>query len=84
MKPIQHWSNNRVLAAPPGVPIEECAALAVTDMELNGHKSVMSFWMPDADDLRLLNQGYPIAVAVQGVTHPPMMICLGVRDKPHD
>jgi len=84
MRPIQHWSNNRVLAAPAGVPIEECTALAVTDMILGGHQQVVSFWMPDAEELRQLNEGYPVAVIVQGLTHPPIAIGLGLRDKPHD
>lgn len=84
MKPIQHWSCTRVLAAPLGVPIEECKPLAVTDMILDGHRQVVSFWMPDAEELRQLNEGYPIAVCVQGVTHPPIIIGLGMRDKPDE
>ena len=30
MRPTQHPSNNDVLAAPPGVDIDDCKALAIT------------------------------------------------------
>lgn len=71
---IQHHTNNRVLGAPEGVPIEECRALPITDTEMNGAPAVASFWMPDADELALLNAGKPVVLFVSGYNHAPLYI----------
>lgn len=72
----QHPSNNGVLGAPKGVPIDECRALPVTHTELNGSPCVASFWKPDAQELALLNAGKPVILFVQGATHPPLSVCV--------
>lgn len=74
MSPIQHPSNNRVLGAPKGVPIEDCRALAVTDVEMHGAPAVASFWRPDAQELALLNSGKAVVLFVQGQTHAPLFV----------
>ena len=72
----QHPSNNGVLGAPKGVPIEECRALPVTHMEMGGAPCVASFWRPDAQELALLNAGKPVILFVQGCTHAPLSVCV--------
>lgn len=74
MIPMQHPSNNRVLGAPKGVPIEDCKALAVTDTVMNDAPAVASFWRPDAQELALLNAGKAVVLMVQGQTHAPLFV----------
>lgn len=74
MNAIQHPSNNRVLGAPPGVPIEECRALPITDTELNGYPAVASFWRPEPEELAALNAGKAVVLVVAGHTHPPLFV----------
>lgn len=73
----QHHSNNDVLRAPPGVPIEECMALAITRIEYpDGTPAVASYWMPTADELARLNAGKAVAMVVLGRTHPPVFLAV--------
>ncbi|SFB74331.1 hypothetical protein SAMN05216344_102182 [Polaromonas sp. OV174] len=74
MGPIQHATNNGVLGAPPDFPLEDCRALPVTHTEVDGVPCVLSFWMPDAEDLALLNAGKAVVLAVQGRTHAPLSV----------
>ncbi|HXS30679.1 MAG TPA: hypothetical protein VN755_07585 [Steroidobacteraceae bacterium] len=77
MRFTQHPSNNFVLAAPPGVPIEECGALPVTRLKYsNGVNSFLSFWQPTAEQLALLNAGHPVVLEVQGTLHPPVLVAV--------
>lgn len=74
---IQHPSNNAVLAAPPGSGIDEVAAIAVTHVVYtDGMQSVLSFWQPTAEELKLLNQGKAVRFGIFGTSHAP--IYLGV------
>lgn len=75
MKKIQHPSNNSVLGAPPGVPIDQCEALPVTRaVTPDGLMHTISFWKPSAEDLALLNRGQAVRLVVVGTTHPPVHI----------
>lgn len=71
-----HPSNNDVLGAPAGVPIEQCAALPVTRVWFNDvqQHAVASYWMPTAAELALLNAGAAVRLSVMGRTHPPLAI----------
>lgn len=71
---FQHPSNNRVLGAPPGVPIEQCRALPVTDTMFEGRKAVASFWRPSPEELAGLNEGKAVVLVVAGSTHPPLFV----------
>ena len=61
----QHPTNNDVLGAPPGVPLDECTALPITRViwqDTGGH-GVVSYWLPTAEELALmetLDMGKPI------------------------
>lgn len=71
----QHPSNNAVLGAPPGMPIDECSALPITRIIYAcGTPAVASYWMPTPAELALLNQGRAVRLAVLGTTHPPLML----------
>ncbi len=71
----QHPTNNDVLGAPPGVPIDECNALPITRIQYSdGTPAVASYWRPTATELALLSQGHPVRLVVLGRTHPPLMI----------
>lgn len=71
----QHPSNNSVLGAPPGVPIDECNALPVTRIQYSdGTPAVASFWKPTPAELALLAQGHAVRLTVLGTTHPPLML----------
>lgn len=73
----QHRSNNDVLRAPPGVPIEECSALAITRIVYpGGEPAVASYWMPTADEIARLNAGKAVAVVLMGHTHPPLFLAV--------
>jgi hypothetical protein len=71
----QHPTNNDVLGAPPGVPLDECTALAITRVQYSdGTPAVASYWLPTADELALLSQGRAVRLTVLGRTHPPLML----------
>jgi len=71
----QHPSNNAVLGAPPGMPIEECNALPITRITYAcGTPAVASYWQPTPAELALLNEGHTVRLAVLGTTHPPLML----------
>ena len=71
----QHPTNNDVLGAPPGVPLEECNALPITRIQYSdGTLAVASYWTPTADELALLNQGRAVRLTVLGTTHAPLML----------
>ena len=73
MKKIQHPTNNDVLAAPEGIPIEQCSALPITRMtDESGFCWCVSFWMPDHEELASLLAGRPMMLMVAGTTHPPV------------
>ena len=70
-----HATNNDVLGAPPGVPIEECKALPITRVRwADGVDGVASFWLPSSEEMRLLNAGKAVRISVIGRTHPPIYI----------
>lgn len=74
MTPRQHKTSNRVLGAPKGVPIEECAPLPITDTTMNGDPAVASFWYPSIEELAMLNVGKGVCVVIAGITHPPISV----------
>jgi hypothetical protein len=75
MRPIQHPSNNDVLRAPPGVPIEECTPLPITRVIYQGGTNgVWSYWQPSAEELALLKAGKHLRVEIIGGTQPPLSI----------
>lgn len=71
----QHPTNNDVLGAPPGVPIDECSALPITRIQYSdGTLAVASYWKPTATELALLAQGRAVRLTILGRTHPPLML----------
>jgi hypothetical protein len=83
MQAIQHISNNDVLGAPKGVPIEECHALRITRARYpDGTHVVISYWKPDDAELDRLKAGLPVRLSVWGHTHAPVNI--GVAGDGHD
>lgn len=76
----QHPSNNGILGAPPGTPIEDCGALPITRVrfEDTGGDAVASYWMPSAAELELLNQGKAVRLLVCGTTHAPLALGVDV------
>ncbi len=73
----QHRSNNAVLGAPPGTPIDECSVLPITRIEYgDGTPAVVSYWMATADELARLNAGKAVALVVLGATHPPLYLAV--------
>jgi len=71
----QHPSNNAVLGAPPGMPIDECNALPITRITYAcGTPAVVSYWMPTPAELALMNEGRAVRLSVLGTTHPPLML----------
>ena len=76
MTPHQHPSNNDVLAPPRGATPEECRALAVTRVVFVADRlqGVVSYWLPTAAELHLLNAGKAVRLSVLGRTHPPLAV----------
>lgn len=75
MNPVQHPSNNDVLAAPPGVPIDECRPLYITRVRFtNGTPAVWSYWQPSQAERALIAAGAPVRLSILGNTHPPLHI----------
>lgn len=81
MRPTQHPSNNDVLGAPLGVPIDECKALPITRVRYdNGMPAVWSFWQPSDAERAAIAAGAPVMLSCWGMTHPP--VALGVDGVP--
>nr|WP_297388221.1 hypothetical protein [uncultured Roseateles sp.] len=76
MELIQHPTNNDVLAAPPGVSIEDCTAAPITRVTQDGRNEVWTFWKPDADELVALNAGKCVVLGVWGRTMPPVFVAV--------
>lgn len=76
MRPVQHPSNNDVLGAPPGVPIEDCRPLYITRVKYqpSGMPAVWSYWHPSPAELAALAAGAPVRFSCWGMTHPPVSI----------
>jgi hypothetical protein len=71
----QHPTNNDVLGAPPGVPIDECNALPITRIQYSDSTpAVVSYWRPSPAELALLARGSAVRLTVLGRTHPPLML----------
>lgn len=86
MIPIQHPSNNAVLAAPPGVAASECRALAITRVQYpDGMPAVRSYWRPSQAELAALAAGAVVQFECWGSTHPPIAIGVdGVEEAADD
>lgn len=78
MIPIQHPTNNAVLAPPAGSTKEECTVLPITRICYeNKYLAIRSFWKPTPEELAALNAGEPVCFEIFcDRTHPP--ISLGV------
>lgn len=76
MRATQHKTNNRVLGAPKGWDQAElpCNAIALTDVLVEGMPAVMTFWIPDASELAVLNAGGFVTLCIPGNTMPPAAI----------
>ena len=75
MRPTQHPSNNDVLAAPPGVDIDDCKALAITRVLFPpGMPGVRSYWQPSPEEAAAIAAGAPVCFTCWGMTHPPVHI----------
>ena len=75
MNSLEHPTHNRRLGAPPGMQ-DSCRAMSVRDDVLAGAPVVVSHWRPTPDELRALNAGAVIALAVVGRTMPPVAMWL--------
>lgn len=75
MRPTQHPSNNAVLAAPPGIGIEQCVPLAITRAQYpDGMPVVISYWQPSQSEREAIAAGALVAFQCWGNTHPPVFI----------
>jgi hypothetical protein len=75
VRPTQHPTNNDVLRAPPGVPIEECTPLAITRAQYpNGDHVVQSYWRPTDAERKAIAEGALVVFTCWGRTHPPVYI----------
>ena len=75
----QHPSNNFVLGAPSGWDQKalECGALPVTRAEVEGQPVMVSFWKPDAAELKALVDGGSVSLWIYGQGHP--VVAVGVE-----
>jgi hypothetical protein len=78
---LQHHTNNAVLGAPEGMTREECRALPITRISYpDGSLACVSFWVPTPEELRLLNEGRPMRLAILGATHAPVRLWVPEND----
>lgn len=75
MRPTQHTSNNDVLGAPPGVPVDQCRPLYITRVKYgNGMPGTWSFWQPNEAEKLAIAAGASVRFSCWGTTHPPVHI----------
>lgn len=83
MQPIQHRSNNDVLRAPLGVPVEECRPLAITRVKYgDGSHGVWSYWQPSEAERAAIAAGAAVRLEVVGGTHPPLWVGVDRVERP--
>lgn len=80
MRPIQHKSNTRVLAAPKGhdqndIPV---AAVPITDTMVSHKAALIVFYDLTSEERQQIADGALIGVWVIGVTAPPMALTVQV------
>jgi hypothetical protein len=51
-----------------------CSTLCVKCAEYGGHHTMLSYWKPDADELRALNEGFSVCLGVVAYAHPPVFM----------
>ncbi len=77
MRAAQHPSNNDVLRAPPGTPVEECRPLAITRVRYQGGMhGVWSFWRPSDAERAAIAAGADVCLMCMGQTHPPVLLAV--------
>lgn len=75
MNPIQHPSNNDVLAAPRGASVDECRPLAITRVQYgNGVPGVWSYWQPTEQERQAIARGAAVRLSAIGHTQPPVLV----------
>jgi hypothetical protein len=74
----KHHSNNFTLTAPEGQ--DEVYDLSVTRTTVAGHPAIISFWIPNQEELQSLIDGHPVALVILGYSHPPVSVAIGVKD----
>ncbi len=77
MTPFKHSMCNAEL----GVSPEQAADGIVPLPYCRGYLEpltpvVQSFWKPDAEELKAINEGHPILLQVVGRTHPPLLVAV--------
>ncbi len=68
MTPHKHPLCNDALLAPPGM--DDCGDLPIR----REPPYVWSYWKPDREELMALVLGGSVALAVYGITHPPLSV----------
>lgn len=77
MKPIIFKGYDVALNAPKDwLPSRdgECSALPVKIAEYSGHPALLSYWKPNASELRALNEGQSVCLGIVGRSHPPVFL----------
>jgi hypothetical protein len=77
MKPVIFKGFDVALNAPKGwKPTRDgsCAALPVRVTNNGQHDLLQSYWKPDAEELRALNEGHSVCLSVVGLSHPPVWL----------
>lgn len=72
MDPVETPYCNKVLKGPADMP--NCIDLPCTQTILDDYPVFQTFWMPTADELRMLREGKPVVLTVYGRAHPPVWV----------
>lgn len=79
---ILHPANaTRVLAVPQSwdsIEQGDCSPLPVIDYEDGGQPWMLSVWRPSPEDLKALNEGHGITLAILGKSHP--VVAVGITN----
>ncbi len=77
MKPVIFKGFDLALNAPKGwKPSRDgsCSALPVRITSDGTHPMIQSYWKPDDEELKALNDGFSVCLSVVGTSHPPVML----------
>jgi hypothetical protein len=76
MRPVQHKSNTRVLAAPPKHDQKQLTvnAMPITDTTVGDRHAIVVFYELNDEERAQIARGALIGVWVLGVTMPPMAL----------
>ncbi len=83
MTPVDIARRTRAIGAPANWdPTKDgtCGVLCVRDGVEGRYPVMTSAWLPDENEIRLMQQGVPLTLRIYGTVHPVVSLAMGEPD----